>query len=351
MSSLLRARLVGVLSVATSLAISGAVLAAPPAPAAADGPPSGNKRLNRQSAATAFAELARARAHAGDCKGALDAFDQALRSSIDPTLRRDRGLCHEQLDDPFPAIDDYRAYLLANPEGPESDEVRERLGRLEAQVASSDKLAPPTPAGAGLDTTPSVSVEVSAKVKSLRNNTKVEDAETDDLLGRQALASPVREGSGLVIGPYFGIRRFARAELGTSEAVGAAFRYSLGKTSTVLAEVGYVVVNSGDPTSSAGGPGVFAGYEARIPLTKYTTDAFLLGGGLGFERYSKSSAGVVVNSLIPRGRLGYRHVFGSSIGVEVTGDLGMAYLFASEGPIDSPVTVVFGGYLALVIGF
>ena len=61
---------------------------------------------------------ARARARAGDCAGALPAFDAAIRVTIEPTLRRDRGLCHEKLGDPFPAIEDYRAYLVARADAP-----------------------------------------------------------------------------------------------------------------------------------------------------------------------------------------------------------------------------------------
>src|ERR1700759_5690695 len=64
----------------------------------------------------AYATSARARMKAGDCAGALTSFDAALRTSDeDPTLFRDRGICHEQLGHPYPAIDDYRSYLTAVP--------------------------------------------------------------------------------------------------------------------------------------------------------------------------------------------------------------------------------------------
>jgi hypothetical protein len=36
-----------------------------------------------------------------------------------PTLRRDRGPRHERLGHPYPARDDYRAYLTAEPNAPE----------------------------------------------------------------------------------------------------------------------------------------------------------------------------------------------------------------------------------------
>ena len=118
-----------------------------------------------------------------------------------------------------------------------------------------------------------------------------------------------------------------------------------------MAEIGYVKVNTGGTATSAGGPGLFLGYEARLALSKYMSDAFILGGGLGFERYAQSSSGIVFNALIPRGRLGYRHVFGPTIGLEFTGDVGLAYFFAKDVPIDSPATAIFGGYIALVVGF
>src|SRR5262245_17436416 len=62
--------------------------------------------LRRDEAGGADAHTARARARANDCAGALASFDAAIRTNIDPTLRRDRGLCHEKLGNPFPAMDD-----------------------------------------------------------------------------------------------------------------------------------------------------------------------------------------------------------------------------------------------------
>ena len=60
-------------------------------------------------------QAGRTRMKNGDCAGAIEVFDAALRSSIDSTLHRDRGLCHEKLGHAYPAIDDYRAYLTARP--------------------------------------------------------------------------------------------------------------------------------------------------------------------------------------------------------------------------------------------
>src|SRR5687767_5687650 len=89
--------------------------------------------LRREDAGGADASVARSRARAGDCQGALAGFDAAINHTIEPTLRRDRGLCHEKLGHPFPAIDDYRAYLTARPDAPDSDQIRQRLAALEEQ--------------------------------------------------------------------------------------------------------------------------------------------------------------------------------------------------------------------------
>ena len=91
--------------------------------------------LEKQQLGTAaFATVARDRMRSGDCAGALDAFDAAIAHSIDASLRRDRGICHEQLAQPYPAIDDYRAYLTADPDAPDADGIRTRLANLEQQT-------------------------------------------------------------------------------------------------------------------------------------------------------------------------------------------------------------------------
>ena len=53
--------------------------------------------------------------------------------------------------------------------------------------------------------------------------------------------------------------------------------------------------------------------------------------------------------LAGRGRLGYRHVFGPAIGLEIAADGGPAFIKADGG--DGQVVGVVGGALALVIGF
>src|SRR5579859_4924208 len=90
-----------------------------------------------QLGATAFASDARKRMAAGDCEGALASFDAALRTSstTDPTLYRDRGQCHEKLEHPYPAMDDYREYLTDAPDAPDAESFRTRLAQLEDETS------------------------------------------------------------------------------------------------------------------------------------------------------------------------------------------------------------------------
>ena len=103
----------------------------------------------------------------------------------------------------------------------------------------------------------------------------------------------------------------------------------------------------------AAGMGLFFGYEARFALTRWTSDALIVGFGIGYERYRGSDTGAILNNLLPRARLGYRHVFGESLGLEVTGDGGAGYYFLNDPPpgFSMSITPVFGGYIALVVGF
>lgn len=96
------------------------------------------------------AATARRLASIGRCDEALAPFDAAVYSrSEDATLRRDRGVCHERLGHPSPAIEDYRAYLSMDPGAPDAMSIRTRLDALEAEDTSTT--------GALSSATPSVS--------------------------------------------------------------------------------------------------------------------------------------------------------------------------------------------------
>ncbi len=323
--------------------------------------------LTRDTPDVGASEVARARARKGDCKGALEAYDAAVKTSIDPELRRDRGLCHERLGNTYPAIDDYRTYLKDRPNAPDNDQIRERLARLEEQVGLGGRGEKPTgddsskigASGSISIGTAGVSAEGSTSGSAGGGKSGSQsDFERHETLASQASGSPLREASGWILGPYLGFRSSAdvsskqqgfRISMGINEAVGAALRYSLGKVSTILMEFGYVHFND----AKISGPGMFLGYEARFALSQFTSDAIIAGAGVGYERYRQSDTGGILNNLLPRARVGYRHVFGAAVALEATADGGIGYYWlkdASSGQSLS-LTPVFGGYLALVVGF
>jgi hypothetical protein len=88
----------------------------------------------------------------GRCDEALEPFDAAVSSrSEDASVRRDRGVCHERLGHPAPAIEDYRAYLSMDPTAPDAASIRTRLDALEAEdtpTSGSLSSATGTPASA-----------------------------------------------------------------------------------------------------------------------------------------------------------------------------------------------------------
>lgn len=93
------------------------------------------------------AATARRLSSMGRCDEALAPFDAAVESrSGDATLRRDRGVCHEKLGHPAPAIDDYRAYLSMEPTAQDAASIRTRLDALEASEGPSGGSATPTAA-------------------------------------------------------------------------------------------------------------------------------------------------------------------------------------------------------------
>jgi len=80
------------------------------------------------------ANAARRLASIGRCDEALAPFDAAVVSRTeDASLRRDRGICHERLGHPAPAIEDYRAYLSMDPTAQDAASIRTRLDALEAE--------------------------------------------------------------------------------------------------------------------------------------------------------------------------------------------------------------------------
>jgi hypothetical protein len=371
------------LLVATTLVLSAfsasAADAAPPGPPGQPKQSSSQFALRREEAGGADAAVARQRARAGDCAGALPAFDNAINITIEPTLRRDRGLCHEKLGNVFPAIDDYRAYLTSRPDAPDAEQIRDRLAKLEE--ATSGKTADSYREDDGVHAGGSFALGTqggkaagSAGSSSARAREKREEKALGPRAGdkgkgydyyaaeeRRADAaenSPLRLGTGWAVGPFLHLPRYYFANGETSDsgfAVGASVRYAWSSSLTLLIEAGYVGFGTTGEASKLGGPLAFVGIEYRIPLNTYASDQLFLGIGPGFEHYENSRTKLGLNVLNGRGRFGYRHVFGPAIGLELGVDGGPGVAFASGDAAgsssNSQSIILITGAAALIIGF
>lgn len=321
-----------------------------------------------------------------DWAGALEAFDAALRTSVDVTVHRDRGICHEQLGHPFPAMDDFRLYLTAVPDASDSDDIRNRLNALEVangqggsgnaaaaanatqgEVASTntntanheDPFAGQTGAitndpGAGKANGPA-STGGPARTSTFEQ----EEAQNDSW--DQAESSPLRRGTGLTFGAYGrGYAGFVGSGLGISGyGVGATIRGSLGEVSTLYGEIGYASYTSGSSDNtftttnvSGGGFTIGFGYEARIRLDQFASNAIIIAGIASYERisttFTSEVAATAIDLFTPRGKLGYRHVFGPGLGLEIAAEVGEPIkLEASQ----FPAAPYIGGSGAFLVGF
>ena len=304
----------------------------------------------------AVADAARARARKGDCAGALEAFDQAIRTLMDPTLRRDRGLCHEKLKDVYPAIEDYRAYLTAAPDASDADDITDRLDRLERSVglggSSGNRIEDPMRTSASATGGAATSLQTNGKYDSAR-------AEEDDDSG------PLRRGKGFILGvPYVGVRKwFGGSNFATAtwaETVGARFGYSLGAPHTLIAELGFQKFNIGAAGgNSVGGFSTQIAYEARLAFDRQRNidNLWILGIGIGYEHlFSTSSPGTASTGdtrggLGPRGRFGYRHNLGPKAALEASLDGGFAKFFVyGSGGGSGETTPWMGLNAALIFG-
>ena len=283
------------------------------------------------------------------CARSLDALDRAIVASTEPTLRRDRGLCHEHLGHPYPAVDDYRAYLTARPDAPDADDIRSRLERLEAETGITAKDTGPREGG-GRRLERSQPREGAGE----RTGRTLADIERAERLDAEADASPLRRGKGLVIGVELDFTHIGKESVGWTETLGVDLRYSLSKVSTLLLEVGFAYASSTGTTSSLGGSAAAVGYEARIGLDSRLDDALLLGVTLGYQSLTQRGTGLHYAVVLPEARAGYRHVFGPSLGLEAAFDGGAAVLHllrVPSGTDANQIVAVLGGHVALVVGF
>jgi hypothetical protein len=291
----------------------------------------------------AYTTQARARVKAGDCAGALPAFDRAIDTSTeDPTLYRDRGLCHEQLGHPYPAIDDFRAYLTAVPDAKDAPTIRDHLARLEdatsGRAPSADNDDTNVPA-VQADASASVSVDGASASADGKSRDKVDYYPDEDPLN-----TPLRRGKGFAVAPFFSEHKFffSDSSFGDSntwsETVGAQVRYSAGPVASLLVEVGYEHFNA----STSDQPFIMAGLtselgvELRFPLSPDYDNQWFLVPAIGYEHIAFTPTNptfpsVSTNAIIPRVRVGYRHLFESAAGLDFSIDLGESKWFVPSG--------------------
>ena len=324
----------------------------------------GGKFEMRQSGVAAGpAEAARARVREGDCKGALPLFDAALRTSVDPTLFRDRGLCHDKLGDVYPAIDDYRAYVFGAPDEPDVDTIRARILELQGNAP---------PAAGDEESTNGVQANI-------------ERVSSGDVIARPITVSraTLKGGSGFGLGAYFGAGGLFFSSNGTSttstyEKIGVQLRYDWAPAHALLLEGGYFHMDdksSGDTVTfpgGSGGGGLLA-YELRIRLDQAFNNqlTFAIGGSINHFSETETADGVsgsLAQTLYgPTARVAYRHVFGNTLALDLAVE--PAYLFdhptasvtvgsgASSTTVSSssstsgdPSAVQIGGYVGLIFG-
>ncbi len=331
--------------------------------------------LRFEKSRSAVAEAARAKAAAGKCQEALDLFDDALRHSIDPTLYRDRGVCHEKLGNVYPAIDDYREYLAQEPNAPDADKFRQRLQDL-LKDASQDISMSHVGAGGSFDSemaggmsngeTPSKpksgdegkqddGAAAAAKVDVRDEGKPLSTIEHDEDRDAEANKSPLRLGRGFVLGAFLYPRYvFNKYDFQFGQGIGVKLGISLGATSTIALELGYMNQLSTGTASTKDGFNAVFGYELRIPFDRWADNQLLLGAGAGYENITDGGIGQTYASLLVRGRAGYRHVFGPAFALDFVAEAGLLGTF----PIDAPAgTSAFnagafvGGQVIVNVGF
>jgi hypothetical protein len=303
-------------------------------------------------------DVGRARMRAGDWVGALDAFDAALRSLIDPTIYRDRGICHEQLGHVYPAIDDYRRYLTDAPDAPDAEGVTARLRKLEDTASGRTKTASTedddTPPGLGDSAKANARVgsgggsahaSLSVGGKATTGTDKLEYQEPEE----DVMRTPLRGGKkGMSLAPFFAEHKWFAGSLSTAagdgatwtESVGIQFRYVASSSGALVLEAGFEHFNgtSIDPAQLSGLTSL-VGYELRFPLDPDFDNQILLMPALGYEHLSETFSASTNQSLgafVPRLRIGFRHLIKPSTAVDFSIDGGAGNFFTYDKfPFDS----------------
>jgi hypothetical protein len=289
----------------------------------------------------------------GEYASALDAFDEAIGASPDPTLYRDRGLCHDKLQQIYPAIEDLRVYLTEQPDAPDADAVGDRLASLEREVHESSGKADSQGTDVG------VGLHASARAMGGEASPSAWSTVTDEGAAGDTVSDTtggsLRRGRGMSLGPILSFHLWQSTQLSfgddqtQAESVGLVFRYSFGDKTALLVETGYEHFNTSGSGAAEGFSSQVA-LEFRFPLEPSYNNQLTLAPGLGFEyvvlqsdiaSVSSSSAG----ALVPRLRFGWRHMVGPSTAVDVALDAGYTRFSSFDSfPYDSNASdVIFLG--------
>ncbi|MGA7119058.1 MAG: tetratricopeptide repeat protein [Polyangiaceae bacterium] len=314
--------------------------------------------------AQAEGEVGRTRMRSGDWTGALDAFDHAIEGSPDPSLRRDRGQCHEKLGHPYPAIDDYRAYLTAAPEAPDADAIRDRLVKLEQDTLGYSSASTDVPG----DVEGGASAAAAGKARTGTAGAAKGRGEEMDYVEREddPLGTPLRRGKGWSAAPFFSLHKwglaparvvFAPAGTSTSssfsdsgswaECVGLQARYSLGPSAALFLEAAYEHFNStAFDFAIVSGLSSQVAFELRFPLDASYDNQLIVAPGLGYEHLlvqpGLEAISGSLGGFVPRVRLAWRRLLAHSAGLELALDGGAVNFFAySAFPFDSSHSTTF----------
>jgi hypothetical protein len=331
----------------------------------------------QQIGSAGLPDLGRARMRGGDYDGALQAFDEALRSLTDPTIYRDRGLCHEQLGHVYPAIDDYRVYLTDSPEAPDAEGIARRLQVLEDQVSGHPSTASTNDDDTPADLGASAKVRVGSAHASASASTGGSSGSSSDTKGprasdrldyvapdEDAVRTPLRRGKGVSLAPFFSVHKWfsggAFSNVGDSqswtESVGAQFRYAVASSGALVVEAGYEHFNttSIDPAQVSGLTSL-VGYELRFGFDPEFDNQIIVMPALGYEHLSVTFSDVTLSSqaqsigaFVPRLRVGWRHMLQTSTALDLSLDAGAGSFFTYDKfPLDSSQSA--SGLLALSV--
>ncbi len=347
------------------------------------------KRVELRTGAEApkLGAAARDQMSAGKWGAAILLFDRAVELTIDPQLRRDRGICHDKLDEPFPAMDDYRAYLTARPDAPDSQRIADRLSELQeatgvakGHINAGSSSAPATAtahsnSNANGTTTATNNTSTGSSTASVDSDTHSGTSSSssgvslDTSGGRtnydqtlqsendaaEAKTSPLRGGTGFIIGPFFDLRWGTKNGGDPLYAFGVTPRYALSHMFTLALDLGFVGTGTVGSANAASGIRALAFGEARVPLNDTVSDAVVLALGAGYERYNQNNTRIVLNAPLIRAKAGYRHVFGPRVGFEVGGVADLMFFSFDNVPVggtgDSSTDVYLGAFAALTVGF